>query len=343
MDERKSLRESLDEETDETILSKRKFLISLLVIFGVAVSFTCSSQFSKYALDIDPDSFNAPYFMLWFNTTWMVACFPVFLVYNLIRGTGFKGSLKQSSPVLGGSWLWGFLRVLMFLVLWSGSNYSYTKALTFVSSSIAASISSCNAALVWVLAMILLKDKFMVPKLLAVLFAIGGVVLISLDDEINAPWLGIVLALVSAVLAALYKVLFKYVLGDATLGQVSLFMTCIGLLNIVLNAIPTFLLIFFKAEYLDVTKLPWGALVGSAALGLLFNFLIAFGIALLHPLVIAVGMLVGIPMNTVVDIVLGQVSATVLFICGSVCIVLSFVLVIFPYSLVPICRRIGFA
>ncbi|GMR33191.1 hypothetical protein PMAYCL1PPCAC_03386 [Pristionchus mayeri] len=343
MEERKSLRESIDEEQDEIRISKRTFLISLIVIFGVAVSFTASSQFSKYALDIDSESFNAPYFMLWFSTTWMITCFPVFLIYNLIRGSGFKESLKHSAPVLGGSWLWGFLRVLLFLVLWSGSNYSYTKALTFVSSSIAASISSCNAAFVWVLAMILLKDKFVIPKLLAVIFAIGGVVLISLDDQINAPWLGIVLALASAILAALYKVLFKYVLGDASLGQVSLFLSCLGLLNLILNAIPTFLLIFFGAEYLNVATVPWAALVGSAALGLLFNFLIAFGIALLHPLVIAVGMLVGIPMNTVVDIVLGQVSATLLFILGSVCIVVSFVLVVFPYSLVPICRRIGFA
>ncbi|GMT02827.1 hypothetical protein PENTCL1PPCAC_25001 [Pristionchus entomophagus] len=343
MEERKSLRESIDEtETDETTLSKRKFLISLVVIFGVAVSFTCSSQFSKYALSI-PDDFNAPYFMLWFNTSWMIACFPAFLLYNLIRRTGFKESLKQSLPVLGGSWLWGFLRVLLFLVLWSGSNYSYTKALTFVSSSIAASISSCNAALVWVLAMLLLKDRFVVPKLLAVLFAIGGIVLISLDDQVDAPWLGIVLAIASAVLAALYKVLFKYILGDATLGQVSLFMTCLGLMNIVLNAIPAFLLIFFNAEYLNVATLPWLPLVGSAALGLLFNFLIAFGIALLHPLVIAVGMLLGIPMNTVVDIIAGQVAASVLFICGSVCVIISFLLVIFPFSLIPICRRIGFA
>ncbi|GMT34893.1 hypothetical protein PFISCL1PPCAC_26190, partial [Pristionchus fissidentatus] len=317
-------------------------LISLLVIFGVSATWVSATQLSKYSLDFDPDTFKAPFFMLWFSTTWMVTCFPAFLIYNMFRRTSVKESFKASTPILGGSFFRGFGRVLLFLVLWTGANYSYSISLTLVSASIATSISSCNAAFVWILAMLLLGDKFMVPKLLAVFFAIGGVVLISLDGQLNAPWQGIVLAVVSALLTAIYKVLFKYIIGDATLGQVSLFMTCLGALNLALNTIPTFLLIGFNVEYLDVTTLPWWPLVGSALLGLMFNFLINFGIALLHPLVISVGMLVGIPLNTVIDILFSAVSATVLFICGSVCIVFSFILVVFPYSLVPFCRKIPF-
>ncbi|KAF8387281.1 hypothetical protein PRIPAC_76423, partial [Pristionchus pacificus] len=332
-----------EKKEEEEGLPRRKLLLSLIVIFGVAIAWIASTRFSKAALIVDPRKFNAPYFMLWWNTNWMITCFPVFLLYNRIRGTKPKESLDESLPVLGGSLQSGIGRVALFLFLWSGANYSYLKALAYVSASVATSIQACNVSLVWLMALFLLGDRFVPPKLFAVFLAIGGVVLISLDKEIRASWVGILLSTLSPIFAAVYKVMFKWILGDATLGQVSLFMTCLGLMNLVVNAIPALFLIVFEVEQLQIEAVPWVVLVGAGLLGLLFNFLINFGIALLHPLVISVGMLVGLPCNTVIDILFSSVSPTTFFISGSACVFLSFILVIFPYSLVPICKKLGIA
>ncbi|GMT02828.1 hypothetical protein PENTCL1PPCAC_25002 [Pristionchus entomophagus] len=340
----RSVRKEEDEEhEDEEGLPARKLLLSLLVIFGVAIAWIASTRFSKAALIVDPRKFNAPCFMLWWNTNWMITCFPAFLLYNRIRGVKATESFEDSVPVLGGSLQTAVGRVALFLFLWSGANYSYLKALAYVSASVATSIQACNVSLVWLMAIFLLGDRFIPPKLFAVFLAIAGVVLISLDKEIRASWIGILLSTLSPIFAAVYKVMFKWILGDATLGQVSLFMTCIGLLNFFVNAIPALLLIIFDVERMEISAVPWLVLIGAGFLGLLFNFLINFGIALLHPLVISVGMLVGLPCNTVIDIVFSSVSPTPFFISGSICVFISFILIVFPYSLVPICRRLRLA
>lgn len=157
------------------------------------------------------------------------------------------------------------------------------------------------------------------------IFAIGGVILISLDKEFTANKVGVILVVVSAFTAALYKVsvpfaynhnlcnhfqvLFKKINGDATLSQVSLFMTILGLIDLTLNLIPTIILVLTKVEKVGFAYIPWWPLIGSALLGLckftfeetimvlVFNFLVNFGIALLNPLVISIGMLCGIPLN----------------------------------------------
>ncbi|GMR33189.1 hypothetical protein PMAYCL1PPCAC_03384, partial [Pristionchus mayeri] len=339
---RKEEQEKREKEEEEG-LPRRKLLLSLLVIFGVAIAWISSTRFSKAALVVDPHKFNAPYFMLWWNTNWMITCFPVFLFYNIIRGVKAAQSFHDSVPVLGGSLHTGLFRVALFLFLWSGANYSYLKALAYVSASVATSIQACNVSLVWLMALFLLGDRFVPPKLFAVFLAIGGVVLISLDKEIRASWVGILLSTLSPIFAAVYKVMFKWILGDATLGQVSLFMSSLGLMSLFVNAVPALFLIVFNVETLEVSAVPWIVLVGAGLLGLLFNFLINFGIALLHPLVISVGMLVGLPCNTVIDILFSSVSPTPFFISGSICVFVSFILVVFPYSLVPICKRLRLA
>uniref|UniRef100_A0A1I7ZW50 EamA domain-containing protein n=1 Tax=Steinernema glaseri TaxID=37863 RepID=A0A1I7ZW50_9BILA len=140
-------------------------------------------------------------------------------------------------------------------------------------------------------------------------------------------------------MAACYKVLFKKVNGDATLGQVSLFMSGLGLLNATVNIIPTAALYFSGIETIIWANVPWAPLVGSAILGLVFNFLINFGIALLHPLVISIGMLLGLPLSAIYDIAFRNVTATPKFLIGGSLILLSFVLIIVPLEeLMKSCR-----
>ncbi|KAK6021705.1 hypothetical protein OSTOST_12617 [Ostertagia ostertagi] len=219
--------------------------------------------------------------------------------------------------------------------------------------------------MVYLLAVLILHDKFVPMKVLSVVMAVGGVVVMSLGGEMKAQWEGITLSVSSAASAAFYKVLsvvmavggvvvmslggemkaqwegitllsivlFKRYLGSANLGQVSLFMTCLGFLNLLCNWIPALVLLLTDVEHIEMAYVPWAPVCGAALLSLLFNFLINFGIALLHPLVVSVGMLMGIPLNTVIDVLFRHVNLTTNFIIGTALIMASFVLIVFPYEL----------
>lgn len=67
-------------------------------------------------------------------------------------------------------------------------------------------------------------------------------------------------------------------------------MTCLGLMNLFINIIPVAILIALDVDHVEWEAIPWIPLAGSALLGLLYNFLVNFGIALLNPLVISIGM-----------------------------------------------------
>ncbi|CAI5447797.1 unnamed protein product [Caenorhabditis angaria] len=330
--------------TSQQKSTKFMVLLNAVIIGLVALTWCLSTQFSKTALNYDTTHFNAPYFMMWFNTNLMMSCFPVFLAYEQIRT---KKSISQifaeSQRKFGENQKltpWTLIKyVFPFLIFWIGANYPYVRALLLITPSVATSISACNAAFVYVLAVIILKETIHIMKIFSVLFAIAGVVVISLDHEMHIEWIGIFLAFLSAFMAAVYKVSFKKVIGNASLGDVSLFMSCLGFLNLTLNWIPSLILWQTGVEILDFSYAPWWPMLGAALLSIAFNFTINFGIALLNPLVISVGMLCGIPLNTVIDIVFRHVPMTTLFLIGTVLIIISFLLIIIPYDKISLFRR----
>ncbi|KAJ1349422.1 hypothetical protein KIN20_004994 [Parelaphostrongylus tenuis] len=194
----------------------RTVLTSIAVIGMVAVTWAMSTQFSKTALVIDPTRFYAPYSLMWFNTNFMMLCYPVYLAYELISSRNWRKAHEASLSVFGGEGakpLTMISRVGPFLLFWIGANYTYSASLLYISASMATTISSCNAAMVYMLAILLLGDKFIPIKLFSVGFAIAGVVVISLAGEIRVQWQGVALSVCSAASAALYKVLFKTIAG----------------------------------------------------------------------------------------------------------------------------------
>lgn len=311
--------------------------INATIIGLVAVTWCLSTQFSKTALNFDKKNFNAPYFMMWFNTNLMLLCFPVYVFVDKLRSRRDIGEIvgetfRTFGRKKGFSVRNLFVYVTPFVVFWVGANYPYVRALLLITPSVATSISACNAAFVYILAIILLGDKINIFKIFSVVLAIGGVVVISLDNEMRIEWLGILFAFISAFMAAVYKVSFKRIIGNASLGDVSLFMTCLGFLNLTINWVPALILALTGVETLHFAYAPWGPMIGAALLSMAFNFTINFGIALLNPLVVSVGMLCGIPLNTVIDILFRHLEATTLFIIGTCLIILSFLLIIIPYD-----------
>lgn len=107
-------------------------------------------------------------------------------------------------------------------------------------------------------------------KIMAVILCDTGVALLAYMDGITgSPTLGgVVLAASSAAGSAVYKVLFKKVIGDATYGQVALFFSLIGLLNATLLWPLSLGLFLTGMERLNWDRLPWPALLAASILSL---------------------------------------------------------------------------
>ena len=103
---------------------------------------------------------------------------------------------------------------------------------------------------------------------MAVIICDTGVALLAYMDGITgSPTLGgVVLATSSAAASAVYKVLFKKVIGDATFGQVSFFFSLIGMVNAALLWPLSLGLFLTGVESMHWDKLPWPALLTASSL-----------------------------------------------------------------------------
>ncbi len=125
------------------------------------------------------------------------------------------------------------LAAFIFYLLWGGANYLYTWALGFTSASVVTAVFSSAPAFVFILSLLILHEKFTFLKLLAVLFCIGGVVLIASSSGIhNGSIKGVLFALLSAIFAALYKVNLKFAIGDAGIATTSVYLSLLGGINL---------------------------------------------------------------------------------------------------------------
>ncbi|XP_028402363.1 solute carrier family 35 member F4-like [Dendronephthya gigantea] len=218
--------------------SGSKFLRTLCgvgIVIGIAISWVGSTQFAKSTYT---STFNAPWFVVWFSTNWMTLSFPVVsFCYRLANGSSFLNSFGKAESIFGERGLCPYTlltRCLPFAVLWGACNYMYTRSLSFLSATDVTALFSSTPAFVFVLSLLLLKDEiFSWRRLLATLISIGGIVIIAYSDGFTGPTTtGVLLGVGSAVLAAMYKVTFKIFIGEGDVGQVSLFLTCLGLINL---------------------------------------------------------------------------------------------------------------
>ncbi|CAH1253800.1 SLC35F3 [Branchiostoma lanceolatum] len=283
--------------------TSRRALLGTPIVLGIAVSWVGSTQFAQSTFST---TFDGPFFNMWFSTVWMMACFPVYAsVCVLLKGQSCGQVYRENESIFGADGL--TLRTLLvkagfFLLLWAGTNYLYIRALKEIpATDVTALFSSCNA-FVYVFSILLLRERLYIGRVLSVLMAMGGIVLIANASGFKGPsLLGVALSVGAAIGAALYKVLFKRMFGDASVGQVSLFLSCLGMLDL-LGLWPVMLGLYYgQVETMDWYHLPWSYLCGGAALGLAFNFFINFGIAFTFPLFISLGTVLGIHLNAGVD------------------------------------------
>ncbi|XP_067839831.1 solute carrier family 35 member F3-like [Heptranchias perlo] len=312
----------------------KKALWGWAVVLSVCSSWAGTSQLAKVTFR----SFDAPFTVTWFATAWNFLYFPLYYA-----GHAWSSEEKQSPRQRfreccrffsddGLTIKIFFTRTAPFCVLWTLTNYLYLLALKKISATDASALFCCNKAFVFLLSWIVLRDKFMGVRIVAAIFAIAGIVMITYADGFHShSVIGITLVVASASVSALYKVLFKMLLGSAKYGEAALFLTVLGLFNITfITCVPVALYFTGIEHWISFSLIPWEKLCGIAILLLSFNILMNFGIAVTSPTLISIGVVLSVPVNAVADAYSSDIVFNAVRVIAVMIICLGFLLLLLP-------------
>ncbi|XP_073992586.1 solute carrier family 35 member F3 isoform X2 [Rhodnius prolixus] len=281
--------------------------------------------------------YNAPFFTTWFCTNWTVLFFPLYFFCQLI-----SNRCKSSTDILTesirnfrekGFTLGRFMtRVSLFCLLWVATNYMYIHSLRILLATDVMALFATNVACVYLLSWVILHKQFVGVRIVAVILCDTGTALLAYMDGITgSPTLsGVVLAACAAAGSAIYKVLFKKVIGDASFGQVALFFSLIGLFNAAFLWPVVLTLYFTGVEILYWHYIPWPPLLAASALSLVANLLGNFSVAWTYDLFITLGLITAVPVSAALDVVLYGAHFFGMKLAGMILISIGFFLVMFP-------------
>lgn len=315
-----------------------RIISGLILVVLVAVSRTGATQFGRSVFYLK--DFGAPYFTAWFSVCFQITMYPIFMIPLLCQKTPFRirNFLRQTADIFGRG---GFcLRsVVVFIVRFAipfnlvnclGS-YFYYRSLKTLTAGTVESVFASQSTFVYILSLMFLQDKFFILRMSSVLLSVGGIVFMGLGEGFDNPLtLGILFAALAALMSSIFQVAFKRVLGEATSGQVALFVTVIGFTNLLLFSPVIFLLDYLELESINWSDMPWSALAGTAVLQLVFNYLVSFGIAFTFPLFISIGILLSVPFNAAADAIFRGENFGLYKIVALVMIIIGFMLLLIP-------------
>uniref|UniRef100_UPI00398E7FB5 solute carrier family 35 member F3-like n=1 Tax=Pristiophorus japonicus TaxID=55135 RepID=UPI00398E7FB5 len=301
----------------------------------LAASWAGMTQLGKAALR----EFEAPFFAAWHSTSWNLLLLPAYCAGRRLASGGWGAPLKEFSECSGFLSECGFSlssllkKTAPFCILWTLTTYLYLMALRYISTTDASALFCCNKAFVFLLSWIVLKDRFMGVRIVAAILSITGIVMIAYADGFRRDSIvGVALVVGSASGSALYKVLFKHLLGSVRFGEAVLFLSALGAFNLLLLSWVSVVLYITRVEHWPSARdVPWDQLCGLAALLLVFNVLVNCGVAVTSPTLVSLGVFLSVPVNAVTDVYrgaepgLGDVRLAALFILG-----LAFLLLLLP-------------
>ncbi|XP_019871517.2 putative thiamine transporter SLC35F3 isoform X1 [Aethina tumida] len=315
------LRRPYDEEVDDTVLLPHD-------TSGINMTILQTRYTAPY---------QAPFFTTWFVTNWTMLFFPLYFLSRLSTrrcqsvSEIFSESIRdfRDKGFTMGRFM---IRCSLFCILWVGTNYMYIMSLRILLATDVMALFATNVSFVYLLSWVILHEQFVGIRIMAVIICDTGVALLAYMDGITgSPTLGgVVLATSAAAGSAVYKVLFKKVIGDATYGQVALFFSIIGMLNAALLWPLSLGLILTGVETLAWERLPWPALLASSSLYLVANLLGNFSVALTYDLFITLGLIMAVPVSAALDVLLYGAQFEGMKLAGMILIAVGFFLVMFP-------------
>ncbi|XP_056632363.1 solute carrier family 35 member F3 isoform X1 [Diorhabda sublineata] len=282
-------------------------------------------------------SYQAPFFTTWFVTNWTMLFFPLYFLCRISnrRCESMPDILTESIRDFrdkGFTAVRFMTRCSLFCILWVGTNYMYILSLRILLATDVMALFATNVSFVYLLSWVILHEQFVGIRIMAVIICDTGVALLAYMDGITgSPTLGgVVLATSAAAGSAIYKVLFKKVIGEATYGQVALFFSLIGMLNAAFLWPLCLGLFLMGIETLHWDMLPWPALLTSSILSLVANLLGNFSVVLTYDLFITLGLITAVPVSAALDVVLYGASFEGMKLAGMILIGVGFFLVMFP-------------
>ncbi|KAG7212859.1 hypothetical protein KM043_002212 [Ampulex compressa] len=281
--------------------------------------------------------YNAPFFTTWFCTNWEVLYFPVYFLCQATR-TRCNSPFEIIAESLRGFRDKGFtgsrflIRCSLFCGLWVVTNYMYIHSLRILLATDVMALFATNVTCAYLLSWVVLHEQFVGVRIVAVILCNTGIALLAYMDGITgSPTLGgVVMATSAAAGSAVYKVLYKKVLGETTFGQMSLFFSLVGLCNAALLWPICLALYFSGAESVYWARLPWAALLAASILHLVANMLGNFSIALTYDLFITLGLITAVPVSAALDVLLYGAHFMGMKLAGMIFIAVGFFLVMFP-------------
>ncbi|XP_073776343.1 solute carrier family 35 member F3 isoform X2 [Danio rerio] len=317
-----------------TAVQVRKAIWGVAMVMCVCSSWAGSTQLAKLTFK----KYDAPFTLTWFATTWNCLFFPLYYIGHLCKSPERqtpKQRFRECCRFFGDDGLTAkvfFTKVAPFGLLWILTNYLYLQALRKINSTDVSALFCCNKAFVFLLSWIVLRDRFMGVRIVAAILAIAGIVMLTYADGFHShSVIGITLVVASASASALYKVLFKLVLGSAKFGEAALFLTIVGGANFIFMSFVPVLLYFTHVEYFtSFADLPWACMCGVAALLLAFNILVNFGIAITYPTLISLGIVLSVPVNAMVDLYTCDIHFNTVRLIAVCIICLGFLMLLLP-------------
>ncbi|XP_035212391.1 putative thiamine transporter SLC35F3 isoform X2 [Stegodyphus dumicola] len=284
--------------------------------------------------------YNAPFFTTWICTTLNFLFFPVYLTSRFCAPASEKTSLKkeltesvqpyQERGLNVGKFL---CRCGMFTALWVVTNYMFVYSLNLLDATDVIALYTTNAAFIYLLSWVLLQEQFVGIRIVAVIMCNTGIALFAYMDGVSSRAVtlgGVVLAASAAAGTAVYKVLFKKLVGDVSLGQLSFFFSVVGLCNVLLMW-PFFLALYFaKMETIHWNDIPWLPLVGAALFIFLANLLGTFGVMWTYEVFLTLGFMFAVPASAAVDVYLYSVVFRGMKLAGIILTMIGFCLVLLP-------------
>ncbi|KAA8543473.1 hypothetical protein F0562_021032 [Nyssa sinensis] len=230
---------------------------------------------------------------------------------------------KDANKGLDAKGRWTRTRVakvsLLICPFWFLAQLTFNLSLKYTTVTSNTILSSASSLFTFLVSLAFLGEKFTWVKLVSVLLCMGGTIIVSLGDSetglsaiASNPFLGDILALLSAALYAVYITLIRKKLPDedGKSGQASMaqFLGFLGLFNLLIFLPVALILNLTKLEPFSIlTWKQFALIVGKGLLdNVLSDYLWAKAVLLTTTTVATAGLTIQVPLAAVVDSLTGN-------------------------------------
>ncbi|KAH7911930.1 hypothetical protein BJ138DRAFT_1172225 [Hygrophoropsis aurantiaca] len=234
----------------------------------------------------------------------------------------------------------------MFCFLWFGANWALNVALGYTSVASATILSSMSGFFTLGIGRLFRVETLTLVKICAVLTSFIGVTLVSLSDShseqqpgaglapvesqmiTSMPVLGDFLAILSAILYAVYVIFLKVQIRDESRIDMQLFFGFVGFFNIFLCWPMGVVLHLIGLERFELpgTNKAIIIILLNMVITLSSDFLYVLAMLRTTPLVVTVGLSLTIPLAVIGDFLLGKSAATMV-VLGALLVLAAFIII----------------